>query len=85
MVHSHKHAIVIEQIAIAFFLFTGNSLFSNGPVVSVVLWTTRIGALLAPSQGMFKIAVDGLITKFTSEFMLVMSAKMWPSDSSLVG
>ena len=53
----------MEQIAIAFFLFTGNSLFLEGSrrcdriVVAIVLWTTTIAALLAPSQGLFKIAV----------------------------
>jgi hypothetical protein len=49
----NKHAIVIKQIAIAFFLFTVNSFFSNGLVVSVVLSTTTIGAL-APGQGHFQ-------------------------------
>ena len=71
--------MIIEQIAIAFFLFTVNSLFLE--------WPRRFGRIMhnddRRASGTWSRA--GLITKFTSELMLVMSAKMWPSGSSLVG
>lgn len=50
--------MIMEQIAIAFFLFTGNSLFLE--------WSRRCGRIMdnddsrassTPSQGLFKIAV----------------------------
>ena len=49
--------MIIEQIAIAVFLFTVNSLFLESSRGFGVLWTTTIAALLAPSKGIFKAVV----------------------------
>jgi hypothetical protein len=60
--------MIIEQIAIAFFLFTVNSLFLESSRGFGVLWTTTIAALLAPSQGHLQSRGTGLLRALESNY-----------------